>query len=121
MDNLIDSILEYSRLDALPAILSLLISTARARECDLLMPPSNIQITFTQKLPVILGDIARIQQIFANLIGNAIKFMDKPWELLPSVVRKLGRIGESVCLITVRDLCQYHEKFSDIPNSSFSR
>ncbi len=103
MDNLIDSILEYSRIGRVASYIEPIDLNRLVPEiCDLLMPPPNIQITLTQKLPVILGDIARIQQIFANLIGNAIKFMDKPWGVLPSVVRKLGRIGDSVCLITIR-------------------
>ncbi|MBL0340977.1 MAG: PAS domain-containing protein [Bacteroidetes bacterium] len=40
--------------------------------------PPNCSIAIVNELPVLYGDKIKFQQIFANLIGNAIKYNDKP-------------------------------------------
>ncbi|MBN2312984.1 MAG: response regulator [Sedimentisphaerales bacterium] len=45
---------------------------------DMLAPPENIQITFESTMPVIECEQTRILQLFQNLLGNAIKYNDKP-------------------------------------------
>ena len=45
---------------------------------DNLSPPSNISIIIDTSLPAVQYEKTRIRQVFANLIGNAIKYMDKP-------------------------------------------
>jgi two-component system, LuxR family, sensor kinase FixL len=45
---------------------------------ELLSPPENIKIIVNTELPTIKGEIIYIEQIYQNLISNAIKFMDKP-------------------------------------------
>ncbi len=45
---------------------------------ELLSPPDNIKITVDSELPVIKGEVIYIEQVYQNLISNAIKFMDKP-------------------------------------------
>ena len=79
MDDLIDGVLEYSRIGRVTGQteqidLNQLVSDV----LDWLSPPSNIQIDIAPGLPTIVGDKTRIQQVFANLIGNAIKFIDNP-------------------------------------------
>jgi light-regulated signal transduction histidine kinase (bacteriophytochrome) len=44
---------------------------------NILYIPENITINILNKLPVVQGDKIKYQQIFQNLIGNAIKFNDK--------------------------------------------
>ncbi|MDY0096197.1 MAG: ATP-binding protein [Candidatus Vecturithrix sp.] len=123
MDNLIDSILEYSRIGRVASYIEPIDLNRLVPEiCDLLMPPSNIQITFTQKLPVILGDIARIQQIFANLIGNAIKFMDKPWGIIAISCEEAGSDWRFSVSDNGPGICaQYHEKIFQIFQTLHSR
>jgi signal transduction histidine kinase len=41
-------------------------------------PPENIDITVENELPVLLCERAQILQVFQNLLGNAVKYMDKP-------------------------------------------
>ena len=79
MDNLIDGILQYSRVGRI---------REKKEEIDLnkaveeiienISPPDNIKVFIGKKLPVILAERVRIQQVFQNLIGNAVKYMDKP-------------------------------------------
>jgi signal transduction histidine kinase len=44
----------------------------------MLAPPQNITITLENKMPIIECEETRIMQLFQNLLGNAIKYMDKP-------------------------------------------
>jgi two-component system sensor kinase FixL len=78
MHNLIEDVLNYSRIGRLKAeeeevdVNKLLTDTI-----DLLSPPSHIKIDIPEKLPKLVYDRTRLQQVFQNLISNAIKFMDK--------------------------------------------
>jgi two-component system, LuxR family, sensor kinase FixL len=40
--------------------------------------PDHIQVTVVGELPVVRYNRTRMTQIFQNLIGNAVKFLDKP-------------------------------------------
>jgi signal transduction histidine kinase len=44
----------------------------------LLDPPAHIQVTVDGTLPLVMGEKARLTQVFHNLIDNAIKYLDKP-------------------------------------------
>jgi len=44
----------------------------------MLAPPENIRITLASKMPVIECQETRVLQLFQNLLGNAIKYNDKP-------------------------------------------
>ena len=41
-------------------------------------PPENIEIRIENPMPVVHCEKTRVEQLFQNLISNAIKFMDKP-------------------------------------------
>lgn len=56
-----------------------------------LSPPTHIQIKVDNQLPVVYGGRVRLEQLFQNLISNAIKFMDKPnGEIVISSSRQNG-------------------------------
>lgn len=79
MSALIDGILRYSKLGRLEEEKERVDLNQLVRETiDLLGPPRNVEVTVTGKLPVLFFEKVRIQQVFQNLIGNAIKFLDKP-------------------------------------------
>ena len=91
MDALINGILQYSRLGRakekqdkidLDKTLPSIIKT--------LAPPENIRITIENELPEIVGNNTHMEQVFQNLIGNAIKFMDKPEGLITIGCRDEG-------------------------------
>jgi two-component system cell cycle sensor histidine kinase/response regulator CckA len=41
-------------------------------------PPRNIKITIRGRLPALICDEKHIYEVFYNLIGNAVRFIDKP-------------------------------------------
>ena len=116
MDALIRGILEYSRIGRehiknekvdLEAVYTEVI--------HLLAPPDNISIVVKTKLPAVWGDKTRFIQIFQNLIGNSIKYMDKEkGEIEISCTRK-----KSDWEFSIRDNgpgidAKYHEKIFQI-------
>ncbi|PQJ77844.1 sensor histidine kinase [Polaribacter porphyrae] len=78
MDNLISDILEYSSADA---------DSSNQTKVDLnhlvlelkkvLYIPNHIAINIKNKLPNLVGDKIKFQQLFQNLISNSVKFIDK--------------------------------------------
>ena len=91
MTALIDGILHYSRvllgseseeLVDLKVLLSQIIHT--------LMPPPHIAIQIDEALPIIQGDRIKITQVFQNLVGNAVKFLDKPTGIITVACEDIG-------------------------------
>jgi len=79
MNNLIDGILQYSREGRKNDKKSSVDANALVQDIILLLsPPDNVKITIENKLPVIIGNNTSVQQVFQNLISNAIKHADKP-------------------------------------------
>jgi signal transduction histidine kinase len=79
MAALIDDILQYSRLgretaSKQPLDLNTIVSEVIAE----IAPPENIEITVENELPTMMCGKTHIIQIFQNLVGNAVKYMDKP-------------------------------------------
>jgi PAS domain S-box-containing protein len=78
MEQLISDVLHYSRVD---------IEASKKTDVDLnaiiediitvLYIPSHVSVKVNQVLPSIKGDKTKLQQVFLNLITNAIKFLDK--------------------------------------------
>lgn len=78
MDNLISDVLKYASLDAKvlefkPVKLDSLVR----KLINVLYVPENISINILNILPIIKGDKIKFQQLFQNLISNAIKFSNK--------------------------------------------
>lgn len=78
MDFLIKGILDYSTVNRLESKdrninLNLLIKDV----VKLILIPDHIRITVQENLPTLYGDIWRFNQIFQNLIQNALKYNDK--------------------------------------------
>ena len=79
MHDLIEGVLRYSRAGVnkekkVKANLNEIVSDA----IEMIDPPKDIHIKVENKLPTIWLEKTRIQQVFENLISNAIKYMDKP-------------------------------------------
>ena len=52
------------------------------RTIQFVHPPQDVKITVGDDMPTILCDEVRIQQVFANLVTNAIKYNDKKEKLV---------------------------------------
>ncbi|MGH1385050.1 sensor histidine kinase [Kordia sp.] len=78
MESLISNILEYSSAGS---------ETNESKDVDLnvtmddlntlLFVPEHISINIVKKLPIVKGDPTKFQQLFQNLMSNAIKFSNK--------------------------------------------
>jgi PAS domain S-box-containing protein len=74
MEGLIDGILEYSRAGRVRGAAERVDTGALAREVvDLLAPPPQVRVEVAPEMPVIHTERLPLQQVFLNLIGNAVK------------------------------------------------
>ncbi|OHB35545.1 MAG: hypothetical protein A2Y09_07625 [Planctomycetes bacterium GWA2_39_15] len=79
MNSLIDGILQYSRVGRIKEEkLEVDLNNLVKNVIDLISPPENIEVKIETELPTILCEATRIEQVFQNLISNAVKYMDKP-------------------------------------------
>ncbi len=79
MSDFIDGILRYSAIGRV-------IEEQQKVDVNLLLAeiieenavPENFEISIQENLPSVRYDRLRLKQVFANLLGNAVKYMDKP-------------------------------------------
>ncbi|SFU27505.1 PAS domain S-box-containing protein [Pustulibacterium marinum] len=95
MEQLITDILNYSSagagtLEVSSVDLNIVIEDIK----QLLYIPNHIQVEVVDKLPVISADHVKIQQVFQNLISNAIKFIDKEEGLVEIGYRQTEKFYE---------------------------
>lgn len=79
MSALIEGILQYSRVGRIKEEKTEVdLGNLVKGVIDLINPPKNIEIDVENKLPTILCEMTRIEQVFQNLLNNAVKYMNKP-------------------------------------------
>ncbi|MGD0079295.1 MAG: ATP-binding protein [Methanoregula sp.] len=79
MQNLIDGILEYSRVGRIQKEKEDFDPNSLVKEViDSLSPPRHISIIIDNPLPMVHYEKTSFRQVLSNLIGNAVKYMDKP-------------------------------------------
>ena len=77
MEKLISSVLEYSSAGINNKEEQVDLNETVAKLKRALFIPDNICINILNKLPVVRGDKTKFQQLFQNILSNAIKFCDK--------------------------------------------
>jgi len=113
MEALIDGILQYSRVGRAEVAPERVDVGRLVREVvDLLAPPQGFVVDVAPDLPTIVAQRLRLQQVFLNLIGNAVKHHPRPHE---GRVRVGWRDLGALCEFTVADdgagiAPQYHDK-----------
>jgi PAS domain S-box-containing protein len=79
MDHLIQGILTYSKMDTLDLSSEQIdVNDVVNNIINIIHIPENIEVRINNLLPTIVADKYRIQQLFQNLIGNAVTYIDKP-------------------------------------------
>ncbi|MEC4003997.1 PAS domain S-box protein [Flavobacterium sp. SUN052] len=83
MDHLIQGILTYSKVDTDEAHNEIVsINEIVNNIIDIIHLPENIDVKIIKELPTITADKFRMQQLFQNIIGNAVNYIDKPKGLI---------------------------------------
>ena len=78
MEQLIVNILDYSSAGTiLDAEIDVDLSKLVDKLLKSLLIPKNVSVVILNKLPIVSGDKTKFQQLFQNLISNAIKFSNK--------------------------------------------
>ncbi|CAA0162946.1 PAS domain S-box protein [Tenacibaculum maritimum] len=77
MEQLISDVLTYSSIDTVVEKQKVDLNEVLENLQKILFIPENISIKIVKKMPVVNGEITKFQQLFQNLISNAIKFNDK--------------------------------------------
>ena len=79
MHELINGILDYSRVGRINIEKEEVdLNEAFQNMLELLAPPQHITVTQVGTMPLLFLNKVRIQQVFQNLVSNAIKYLDKP-------------------------------------------
>ncbi|MCU0680841.1 MAG: ATP-binding protein [Polyangiaceae bacterium] len=79
LENLIDGILAYSRAGRVRAEGEPVdVGRLLAEAVELLAPPARVRVTIGAPMPMLETERVPFQQVFLNLIGNAIKYVQRP-------------------------------------------
>lgn len=79
MDHLIQGILTYSKMDTLELTNEKLnLNEIVTNIINIIHIPNQVEVKILNALPTIIADRFRMQQLFQNLIGNAVTYIDKP-------------------------------------------
>ena len=116
MDKLIHGILEYSTADSSELVYSK-VNLNEVIECiqDTIYIPEHVEISVPQNLPTILADSTKMQQLFQNIIANAVVHIDKE----KGLVEVLCNEKECEWQFTIKDNGvgipkEYHQKIFEI-------
>lgn len=91
MHNLIEGVLSYSRIGRIrERMVEVDLGVLVSEIIDTLSPPEHIDIVVEDTLPTIVFERTRITQVFQNLLGNAVKYMDKPQGMIKIGCRDEG-------------------------------
>lgn len=79
MDTLVRGILKYSSIDRVEKnFYKVATEEVLQKVLGFIEIPEHITVTIPEKLPKVTGDHFRLEELFRNLLRNAIKFNDKP-------------------------------------------
>jgi signal transduction histidine kinase len=116
MEALIDGILQYSRAGRVKAKPEDIDTGALVREViDLISPPGNVRIQIPEPLPTVRAEKIPLQQVFMNLLGNAIKHAGQGNPLIEVLWTDAGPFVEFMVRDNGQGIApQYHERIFGI-------
>ena len=95
MDGLIKGLLEYSRVGRTNhSATSVAVEDLIVSVIDSLSPPSGIEIALAPNMPVLTTDAISLEQVFSNLIGNAVKYHHRDRGKIAISVKELDKFYE---------------------------
>lgn len=94
MVGLIDGILQYSRAGRMRQVETVDVSALLDDVLELLAPPPNVAIIVQPEMPTLKTEKVPLEQVFINLIGNAIKYANHPDVRIQVTVRDAGQYYE---------------------------
>ncbi len=94
MEALINGILQYSRAGRSEDIELINVADLLSESIELLSPPPQVKIIVGSEMPTVAGEKVPLQQVFMNLINNAIKYADRPDVLINVNVREYQKYYE---------------------------
>ncbi len=116
MENLINAILEYSRVGRIKGTIEKVNLNLMIRDIiEFISPPASFEIFIQENMPSFETEKIRLEQVFANLISNAIKHHNKERGKIEITYKDLENFYE----FTVKDdgpgiAPEYHEKIFEI-------
>ena len=91
MENLINGILAYSKIGRIPVPAKTFnVKQLLSEIIDSLAPPANVTITLPEQTPTITTEKILLEQVFTNLISNALKYNHKPDATISITFQDLG-------------------------------
>ena len=79
MENLINGVLEYSRIGRVAIEKETIDMTLMLDQIiDIMVPKLDFEVIIGQNFPTILSERILLEQVFSNLISNAVKYNNKP-------------------------------------------
>lgn len=111
MAGLIDGILQYSRAGRAQQVARVNVSTLLCEVIELLAPPPEVLIAVEPKMPTFKTEKVPLEQIFINLIGNALKYANSPHARIDVSVRDVGKYYEFAIVDNGPGIApEYHSK-----------
>lgn len=112
---LIDGILQHSRAGRMQQVEIVNVSALVSEVIELLTPPPEVLIVIEPGMPIFKGEKIPLEQVFMNLIGNAIKYANCPDARVWVSVRDVGKYYEFAIADNGPGIApEYHEKIWSI-------
>jgi signal transduction histidine kinase len=123
MEALIDGILQYSRVGRSDdKVEPVDVGELLEEVVDLLAPQPDALVTIAPGMPTLTTERVQLGQVFANLIGNALKHHEGPGASVQVTARDLGRFYEFAVADNGPGIApQYHERVFGIFQTLASR
>jgi signal transduction histidine kinase len=99
LENMINGLLDYARIGKTRKSSELVNVDAMLRELIDLLVPGDFTVSIGKRMPVLVTDKVQLEQVFSNLISNAVKYNNKVTGSISMMSREAGSYYE----FTVKD------------------